>query len=115
MPLDERIRLCAVPDSLTKGTVKGIPARTQTTVDDLTWSLDAGKIDLTVTSGIDQTLELLVGRGIEHIDAEDGVLAAPLGEGAQECMIHLSASHPTTLHPSVDRTKPSEWIRSMRQ
>jgi alpha-L-fucosidase 2 len=104
--------LPAVPASLTKGSIKGILARTQTTVDELTWNLETGRIDLTLTSGIDQTLKLFVTRGIEHIDTADGVLVVPVAAGAEECTIHLQALRPTTLHFSVGRGEPSEWIRS---
>jgi hypothetical protein len=72
-------------------------------------------IDLTVISGIDLTPNMLVGRGIEPIDAEDSLLATPVGERAQESTIHLLASHLTIMDMPVDRTKPSEWIRSTRQ
>ncbi len=103
--------LPAMPDSLTKGSIKGILARTQATVDQLTWNLETGRIDLTLTSRIDQTLQLFVRRGIEHIDTADGVLVVPVAAGAEECTIHLQALRPTTLHFSIGRAEPSAWIR----
>jgi alpha-L-fucosidase 2 len=107
--------LPAIPDSLTKGSIKGILARTQATVDQLTWNLETGTIDLTLTSRIDQTLKLFVRRGIEHIDTADGVLAEPVAAGAEECTIHLPALRPTTLHLSIGRAEPSAWIRRSGQ
>jgi alpha-L-fucosidase 2 len=102
--------LPAMPDSLTKGSIKGILARTQATVDQLTWNLETGRIDLTLTSRIDQTLQLFVRRGIERIDTTDGVLVVPVAAGAEECTIHLQALRPTTLHFSIGRAEPSAWI-----
>ena len=61
--------LPAAPDSLAEGTVKGVVSRTQATVDNLTWDLHAKKIDVTISSRVDQTIKLFVRHGIESVDA----------------------------------------------
>jgi hypothetical protein len=48
--------LPAIPTSLRSGTAKGIMCRTQARIDNLTWNLDAKKIDVTISSPIDHRI-----------------------------------------------------------
>jgi hypothetical protein len=101
--------LPAEPDSLSKGSVKGILCRTQAKIDDLTWNLETKKIDVTISSRIDQTVKLMVRRGIESVYAPEGVLTAPVQVGSVECNVRLSASHPVTLHFMIAAEDGSNW------
>jgi hypothetical protein len=103
--------LPAEPDSLTKGSVKGILCRTQAKIDDLRWNLETKKIDVTISSRVDQTIKLFVRRGIESVDAPEGVLATPVLGGSEECSVRLAASHPITLHFTIGTRDRSGWIR----
>jgi len=48
----------ALPEEWPKGSISGVPARGQLKIDKLAWDLPAGKIDLALTSGIEQTITL---------------------------------------------------------
>jgi hypothetical protein len=55
--------LPAAPNSgFSVGEINGIKARTQATIDNMTWNLDNGTVSATITSDIDQTI--LVSCGI---------------------------------------------------
>jgi alpha-L-fucosidase 2 len=104
--------LPAEPDSLTEGSLKGIVTRALATIDDLTWNLNTKKIDVTISSHVDQTIRLFARYGIESLDAPPGVLMASVVPGSVECNVRLSKSHPVTLHLSVANEDRSGWIRS---
>jgi len=105
--------LPAMPASLSSGTVKGIVCRTQATIDNLTWDLHAKKIDVTISSRVDQTIKLFVRGGIESVDAPDGAVDGPVPPGSQESTLHLTASHPVTLHFTTGDQDPSSWVRTI--
>ena len=50
--------LGALPDALPRGTLRGILARGQLRIDNLTWDSPAGRLHLELTSAKDQTLTL---------------------------------------------------------
>jgi hypothetical protein len=102
--------LPAAPESLTKGTVKGLLARTFTKVDDLTWDMGAKTVDLTVTSRRPQDISLIVRYGIESIVAPAGVLPARPKPGETVCTLHLPQDTPVVLHLKIGSKKPSDWI-----
>ena len=83
--------LPAVPPTLTEGTVKGILCRTQAKIDNFSWNLDTKKIDLTLTSGLNQTISLRV-------------------PGAAPVNVQLSPAKPLTLHLNIGDHLPSDWI-----
>lgn len=105
--------LPAMPASLSSGTVRGIVCRTQAKIESLTWDLHANTIDVTISSRIDQTVRLFVRGGIERVDAPDGVLAQTARPGSQDCSLHLTASHPVTLHFTTGDQDPSSWVRTI--
>ena len=107
--------LPAEPDSLTKGSIKGILCRTQAKIDDLTWNLETRKMDVTISSRIVQTIKLFVRKGIESVDAPDGVLATTVLAGSEECSVRLAASHPITLHFTIGTQDGSGWIKKGNQ
>lgn len=102
--------LPAAPETLTKGSVKGLLARTFAKVDDLTWDMAAKTVDLTVTSRQKQDITLIVRYEIESITAPAGVLAAQPKAGEPTCTLHLPQGVPVVLHMKVGSKKPSDWI-----
>jgi hypothetical protein len=73
--------LPAAPDSLSEGTIKGVVSRTQATIDNLAWDLKGKKIDVTISSKVDQTMKLFVRYGIESVDAPSGALVGSVTPG----------------------------------
>lgn len=102
--------LPAMPDSLEKGSIKGVLCRTQAKIEDLTWDIKRKEIDVTISSRVNQTIRMFVRRGIERIEAPGGALVAPVRAGAEVCSVHLSSSNPVTLHIVVRDGNASPWI-----
>lgn len=105
--------LPAVPATLTKGSIKGVLARTFAKVDDLTWNMGTRTVDVTISSLRDQDISLVVRHGIESITAPAGVLAAQPKPDATTCQLHLTQNKPATLHLKVGSHKPSDWIQKV--
>jgi alpha-L-fucosidase 2 len=102
--------LPAIPISLTRGSVKGMMARTFARVDDMTWDMAAKSVDLTVTSRRQQDITLIVRYGIESISAPPGVLKAQPKPDATACILHLPEGTPVTVHLKTGSHQPSDWI-----
>lgn len=102
--------LPAVPESLDKGSIKGLLARTFAKVDDMTWNMATRTVDLTLSSLRRQDLTLIVRHGIQSIAAPAGVLAAQPKPDATTCELHLPQGRPVTLHLKIGSHKPSDWI-----
>jgi hypothetical protein len=68
------------------------------------------KLDLTISSAIDQTLSLVVRRGIETATADQSDALANFHADADAVTLHLTAGHPLTIHLTVGDRKPSDWI-----
>ena len=102
--------LPAVPESLGKGSIKGLLARTFVKVDDMTWNMATRTVDLTLSSLRKQTITLIVRHGIQSIAAPAGVLAAQPKPDATTCELHLPQGKPVTLRLKIGSHKPSDWI-----
>jgi len=102
--------LPALPPTLTTGSVKGLRVRTFAKVDDLTWNMDTGSLDLTITSLQKQDVTLIVRYGIKSIDAPAGVLAAQPKPDATTCVLHLPPGTPVSLHLQIGSHHPSDWV-----
>jgi hypothetical protein len=107
--------LPALPDALNDGTANGIVCRTQAKVDELSWNLKTSKLRVTINSRIDQVIDLVVRRGIENIDAPEGVLVHSPARGAQEVQVKLLKSHPVTLHVDLGKEGSSGWLEEAMQ
>ncbi len=107
--------LPAVPDSLTKGSIHGMLARTFAKVDTLAWDMPARTVDLTITSLKDQEITLIVRQGIEKISAPAGVLATTLASDAISCDLHLPKGKPVHLHLTLGRHKPLDWVARVNE
>jgi hypothetical protein len=103
--------LPALPETLTKGSVKGLLARTFAKVDDLTWDMAAKTVEVTVTSRRTQDITLIARYGIESVAAPAGVLAARLKPDDTTCALHLPQDRPVTLRLKIGSKKPSDWMK----
>ncbi len=100
--------LPALPESLVKGSINGMLARTFARIDKLAWDMEARTVELTVTSFRKQDVTLIARYGIEEITAPAGVLAAPLQTGEANIDVHLPENKPVSFHiklgsPQADR------------
>ncbi|MFZ1012202.1 MAG: glycoside hydrolase N-terminal domain-containing protein, partial [Terracidiphilus sp.] len=102
--------LPALPESLVKGSISGMLARTFARIDKLEWDTDARTVELTVTSFRQQGITLIARHGIEDIAAPAGVLAAPLQPGEANIDVHLPENKPVSFHIKLGRHKPIEWV-----
>ncbi len=102
--------LPAVPDSLTKGSIRGMLARTFAKVDTLAWDMPSRTADLTITSLKDQDIMLIVRHGIEKIVAPAGVLAKAPEPDAISYGLRLKKDAPVRLHLVLGRHKPLDWV-----
>jgi hypothetical protein len=102
--------LPALPDTLEKGSIKGILSRTFAKIDDLSWDMKARTVDLTVTSLRKQDITFMDRHGIESITAPAGVITSAPKPDATTCVLHLPEGKPVTIHMKIGTHKPSDWI-----
>jgi hypothetical protein len=103
--------LPALPHSLVKGSINGMLLRTFARLDKLAWNMDAGTVDLTVTSLREQDVTLIARYGIEEISASSGVLAAKPQSGQATCDLHLPEGKPVEVHLKIGRRNPLDWVK----
>jgi hypothetical protein len=101
--------LPALPETLVRGSIEGMLARTYAKVNRLAWNMDARTAELTVTSLRKQDIALIARYGIVEIAAPAGVLAAPLKPGTANCDLHLPEGTPVTLRLKLGSHKTMEW------
>jgi len=102
--------LPALPETLVRGSIKGMLARTFARVDTLEWDMAAGTADLTLTSLKDQEIALIVRYGIATIAAPAGILAKAPGPDAVSCQLHLPKDKPVRIRLTLGRRKPLDWV-----
>jgi alpha-L-fucosidase 2 len=105
--------LPALPEALTKGSIRGMLARTFARIDRLAWDMDVRTVELTVTSFRKQDVTLMARYGIETITAPAGVLAAPLPAGKANIGVHLPENKAVTFHLKLGLHKPLDWVRQV--
>jgi alpha-L-fucosidase 2 len=105
--------LPAIPSSLRHGIARGILCRTQAKVESLEWNLDNRKLDLTISSPVDQTLSLVVRRGIETLTADRTEALSNFHPGADYVTLHLVPGRSLTVHLTLGDRLPSDWIAGM--
>ncbi len=101
--------LPALPESLARGSINGMLARTFARIDKLAWDMEARTVELTVTSSREQDVTLIARYGIENITAPAGVLARPLQTGEANVDVHLPENKPVSFHIQLGSHKPIEW------
>jgi alpha-L-fucosidase 2 len=102
--------LPAVPSTLHQGIARGILCRTQARIESFEWNLDTKKLDLTISSPIDQSLSLVVRRGIETATADQPAALANFHPDTDTVTLHLAPGRPLTVHLTVGDRQPSDWI-----
>jgi hypothetical protein len=102
--------LPALPESLVKGSIDGMLARTFARIDKLAWDMNSRTVDLTVTSFREQDVTLMARHGIDGITAPSGTLAAALQRGEANIDVHLPANKSVSFHIGLGRHKPLEWL-----
>jgi alpha-L-fucosidase 2 len=102
--------LPALPPSLVKGSINGMLLRTFAQLNKLSWDMDTGTVDLTITSVKKQDVTLIARYGIENISAPSGVLSAKPQSGKADCDLHLPEGKTVELHLKLGRRNPLEWV-----
>ena len=102
--------LPALPETLVKGSINGMLARTFARIDRLVWNMQTRTVELRVTSFRKQDITLIARYGIEDITASAGVLTAPPKPDTANCDLHLPEGRPVTLHLKLGSHKPNEWV-----
>jgi hypothetical protein len=102
--------LPALPETLVKGSINGMLARSFARVDKLSWNMETRTVELTVTSFRKQDVALIARYGIEEIKASAGVLAAPLKRDAANCDLHLPEGKPVSIYLKLGEHKPIDWV-----
>ena len=105
--------LPALPETLVKGSIDGMLARTFARIDKLAWDMDARTVELTVTSFRKQDVTLIARYGIEKIIATEGALTTPLKAGTATLDVHLPLNKPVTFRMTLGHDKPIDWVDQM--
>jgi hypothetical protein len=107
--------LPALPETLVRGSINGMLARTFAKVGKLAWDMQARTADITITSLKDQEIMLIVRHGIEKISAPSGVLAKMPQPDATSCDLHLKKGTPVRLQLTLGRHKPLDWVAQVSE
>jgi hypothetical protein len=102
--------LPALPETLVKGSINGMLARTFARINKMTWDMDARTVELRVTSFRKQDVTMIARYGIEEITASAGVLAAPLKRDTANCELRLPEGKPVTIRLKLGPHEPYEWV-----
>ena len=102
--------LPALPETLVKGSINGMLAKTFARIDKLAWNMETRTVELTVTSFRKQDITLIARYGIEDITTSAGVLIAPLKPETANCDLHLPNGKQVTIHLKLGTHKPNEWV-----
>ncbi len=105
--------LPALPDSLSKGSIKGVMCRTEAGVESLAWDMKVQTMDLTLRSHKRQDLDLIVRYGIESATGPAGVIVDAPKSNATHCRLRLPAGEPVVLHFRMGTHKPSDWVKTV--
>ncbi|WP_405859970.1 RICIN domain-containing protein [Streptomyces sp. NBC_00090] len=76
--------LPALPEQLTRGTIRGVRGRNRVLVESLTWDTAARTATVTLVSDISQTLDFVCRRGITSLSTTAAVTSSPLGDHARK-------------------------------
>jgi alpha-L-fucosidase 2 len=102
--------LPALPPTLNKGSIDGMLLRTFARLNKLAWDMDAGTVDLTVTSVRKQDVTLIARYGIKDISASSRALMSKPKSGDATCNLHLPEGKPVEIHLKLDRRNPLDWV-----
>lgn len=102
--------LPALPPTLKKGSINGMLLRTFATLDKLSWNMNEGTVDLTITSVKEQDVTLIARYGIKTISASSGSLVSKPKPGEANCNLHLPKGKPVEIHLKIGKRNPLDWI-----
>ncbi len=102
--------LPALPETIVKGSINGMLARTFARIDELAWDMEARTVELTLTSFRNQDVTLIARHGIEEITASKGVLAERLQPGKANIDVRLTENKPVSFHLKLGRRQPLDWV-----
>jgi alpha-L-fucosidase 2 len=89
--------LPALPAGLEKGAVSGIKGRNRVTVRRLSWDLQNGSISCVLRSDVDQSITLILRRGIGAMTTPARVSRSPLGQEARVLRLPAGVSIPVEI------------------
>jgi hypothetical protein len=95
--------LPALPQTLDQGAISGVKGRNRVTVQNLAWNMNAGTVNCTLLSDIDQSLTLIERSGIGSMSVSGGAIdSSPLGPEAR--VIQLNAGVSTSIAITLGQT-----------
>lgn len=101
--------LPALPESLVKGSINGMLARTFAKINKLTWDMQQRRVDITITSLKDQNITLITRYGINDISASSGIIGK-FTKGNADCVINLPENKPVEIYLKLGNNMPLDWI-----
>jgi alpha-L-fucosidase 2 len=101
--------LPALPDSLLKGSISGMLARTFARINRLSWDMDNRTVTVVITSLKDQDVTLVARHGIADIKSPSGVLASSFNKGQANTDLHLKKDVTVELNIKLGDQNPSDW------
>jgi alpha-L-fucosidase 2 len=102
--------LPALPPTLVKGSMNGMPLRTFARLDKLAWDMNTRSVDLTITSLRKQDISLVARHGIQSVSASAGALAAKPPSNQSICELHLPEGKPIDIHLKLGQRNPLDWV-----
>ncbi len=103
--------LPALPPTLNKGSINGMLLKTFAQLDKLSWDMEAGTVDLTVTSRKEQKVTLIARYGIEEISASSGALVSEPQSGSATCELNLPEGEAVEIHMKIGNRDTLDWIK----
>lgn len=98
--------LPALPETLRRGRISGMRARTFARIDNLMWDIDARTMEARITSLRDQDITLVVWHGIADIQVEG---ASAEAVESHECRLHLPANRQVTVRLKLISDAALNW------
>ncbi len=106
--------LPALPPTLKKGAIDGMQLRTFARLNKLSWDMDAGTVDLTVTSVRKQDVTLIARYGIKEIFVASEALKSKPKSGEATCSLHLPEGKPVEINLKLGSRNPLDWINGIQ-
>jgi hypothetical protein len=107
--------LPALPETLVRGSIRGMLSRSFAKIDRLAWDMEAGTVDLTITSSRPQNITLIARHGIQAAAAPTGILVTPLDAGSADIELHLPQATPVELRLKLGPHHPLDWVTAGMQ
>jgi alpha-L-fucosidase 2 len=107
--------LPALPETLVRGSIRGMLSRSFARIDRLAWDMEARTVYLTITSSRPQNVTLIARHGVQTITAPAGILVAPLEAGSADIDLHLPEGRPVELRLKLGQHHPLDWVTAAMQ